>query len=426
MSRLGVDGIDALICDSAFHEAKSPRIHAIAVRPAAEFSGVLGRPGRAANVPRRRSVPPPGRGHRRRPAAHQRRYPRPPRHQPLGRRPHADAGEDDDPLEAVLPQRYWVEIKRLLVPFGKHICTGVRPVCLTCPLLEMCRQVGVTAHRSQARQVFSCRQGRRRRHTAKQKCLSRTRTLADHPLPYADGLPKRVRPPAANAPADRDLLDRFVAAAEIRRRSPGWSKPRANGPAPLPPRPPPHPDAEDACQAAFLVLARKASLHSQEKGAGQLAARGRLPRRLQPAAGRVPARGPPGAPARGRPAGSRRGRQLGRSQDGHRPGTRPFAASLPRPLILCYLEERTRDEAARLLGWGEGTLRGRLERGRSALRARLIRRGIGLSSVLLAGALEGGAVSPARAPVRLHRWGREGGIGQGRFSGPGGAESHVL
>lgn len=50
-------------------------------------------------------------------------------------------------LEAVLPERYRVEINRLLVPFGKHICTGTAPRCSTCPLLDMCRQVGVTAHR---------------------------------------------------------------------------------------------------------------------------------------------------------------------------------------------------------------------------------------------------------------------------------------
>jgi endonuclease-3 len=47
-------------------------------------------------------------------------------------------------LEAKLPQAYWVEINRLLVPFGKHICTGTRPRCSICPLLEMCQQVGVT------------------------------------------------------------------------------------------------------------------------------------------------------------------------------------------------------------------------------------------------------------------------------------------
>jgi len=46
-----------------------------------------------------------------------------------------------------LPREYWVEINRLLVPFGKHICTGRRPRCSTCPLLEMCAQVGVEAPR---------------------------------------------------------------------------------------------------------------------------------------------------------------------------------------------------------------------------------------------------------------------------------------
>ena len=46
-------------------------------------------------------------------------------------------------LEEKLPEQYWVEINRLLVPFGKHICTGNRPKCSSCPLLEMCEQVGV-------------------------------------------------------------------------------------------------------------------------------------------------------------------------------------------------------------------------------------------------------------------------------------------
>jgi endonuclease-3 len=50
-------------------------------------------------------------------------------------------------LQEELPRRYWVEINRLLVPFGKHICTGILPKCSTCPVLRYCRQVGVTAHR---------------------------------------------------------------------------------------------------------------------------------------------------------------------------------------------------------------------------------------------------------------------------------------
>jgi endonuclease-3 len=50
-------------------------------------------------------------------------------------------------LADVLPERYWVEINERLVPFGKHVCTGVAPKCSTCPVLEMCRQMGVTTHR---------------------------------------------------------------------------------------------------------------------------------------------------------------------------------------------------------------------------------------------------------------------------------------
>jgi len=50
-------------------------------------------------------------------------------------------------LQNELPQESWVEINALLVPFGKHVCTGSKPKCTTCPLLEMCRQVGVISHR---------------------------------------------------------------------------------------------------------------------------------------------------------------------------------------------------------------------------------------------------------------------------------------
>jgi endonuclease-3 len=50
-------------------------------------------------------------------------------------------------LEATLPQQHWIDINRLLVPFGKHICTGNRPRCSSCPVLDMCRQMGVEEHR---------------------------------------------------------------------------------------------------------------------------------------------------------------------------------------------------------------------------------------------------------------------------------------
>jgi endonuclease-3 len=46
-------------------------------------------------------------------------------------------------LEQKLPERHRVDINRLLVPFGKHICTGRRPRCSTCPVLDLCAQIGV-------------------------------------------------------------------------------------------------------------------------------------------------------------------------------------------------------------------------------------------------------------------------------------------
>jgi RNA polymerase sigma factor (sigma-70 family) len=53
------------------------------------------------------------------------------------------------------------------------------------------------------------------------------------------------------------------------------------------------------------------------------------------------------------------------------------------PLVLCYLQGHTCDEAARQLGWSLRTLNRRLEQGRNSLRARLARRGIALPAALL-------------------------------------------
>lgn len=46
-------------------------------------------------------------------------------------------------LEAKLPREHWLAINRLLVPFGKHVCTSRRPRCSSCPLAAMCPQIGV-------------------------------------------------------------------------------------------------------------------------------------------------------------------------------------------------------------------------------------------------------------------------------------------
>lgn len=50
-------------------------------------------------------------------------------------------------LEAQVPREQWVNINRLLMPFGKHICTGSLPRCSTCVVLPWCEQVGVERHR---------------------------------------------------------------------------------------------------------------------------------------------------------------------------------------------------------------------------------------------------------------------------------------
>ncbi len=66
------------------------------------------------------------------------------------------------------------------------------------------------------------------------------------------------------------------------------------------------------------------------------------------------------------------------------------------PLILCHLEGRTHEEAARLLGWTAGSVKGRLERGRKRLHARLSRRGLTLSAaVSLLAVSQTGAASTA-------------------------------
>lgn len=46
-------------------------------------------------------------------------------------------------LEQKIPKETWIEVNRLLVPFGKNICTGRRPRCPTCPVLPICPQIGV-------------------------------------------------------------------------------------------------------------------------------------------------------------------------------------------------------------------------------------------------------------------------------------------
>src|SRR5262249_38322205 len=72
--------------------------------------------------------------------------------------------------------------------------------------------------------------------------------------------------------------------------------------------------------------------------------------------------------------------------------------SLRGPILLCYLDGLTQDEAADRLGLPKGTLKGRLERGRDALRRRLVRRGLASAGALFPVSL-GQAITPPVSPM---------------------------
>jgi hypothetical protein len=69
--------------------------------------------------------------------------------------------------------------------------------------------------------------------------------------------------------------------------------------------------------------------------------------------------------------------------------------ALRTPLLLCYLEGRTQQQAARQLGWSFGTLRRRLEQARDRLRDRLTRRGLAPAALLAATPAAGASAVPA-------------------------------
>ncbi|MGF1513408.1 MAG: endonuclease III domain-containing protein [Elainellaceae cyanobacterium] len=50
-------------------------------------------------------------------------------------------------LEAQVARSRWVDINRILMPFGKYVCTTAVPQCSSCPVKASCAQVGVSTPR---------------------------------------------------------------------------------------------------------------------------------------------------------------------------------------------------------------------------------------------------------------------------------------
>jgi endonuclease-3 len=149
MSRLSEREIDRLIATSTFHETKAKQILAIAAAAVKEFGGEL--PADADVLMSFNGVGPKCANLALGVAAGQARISVDVHVARVSVRwGYVAPGSADQirrQLESKLPQKFWIEINRLLVPFGKHICTGRLPKCSTCPVLEYCRQAGVHAHR---------------------------------------------------------------------------------------------------------------------------------------------------------------------------------------------------------------------------------------------------------------------------------------
>ena len=158
-------------------------------------------------------------------------------------------------------------------------------------------------------------------------------------------------------------------------------------------------EAEDAFQATFLVLARRA---------GSIRKRGSAASWLHGVARRV-ASCARSAASRRRSHERRAAEMARRSADDagwddlgeavHEEIGR-LSESCRAAIVLCDLEGLTEGQAARRLGWPIGTVRSRLARGRERLRARLTRRGLALSAAV-SGSLATPEAASAAVPAVL-------------------------
>jgi RNA polymerase sigma factor (sigma-70 family) len=211
-------------------------------------------------------------------------------------------------------------------------------------------------------------------------------------------LRRLVAPPGLEHLNDGQLLERFVAAREeaaftalVRRHGPlvlGVCRRVLRGSA----------DAEDAFQATFVILFRRARA---------LERRGSLAGWLYTVAYHVALRARAGAARRRQQ--ERRVVEMPRAEchaeevwRDLQPVLDDELARLPEKyraaVLLCYVEGKTNEEAARLLRLPAGTIKSRLARARALLRRRLTRRGITLTAALLAAVLaeEASATVPTR------------------------------
>lgn len=156
-------------------------------------------------------------------------------------------------------------------------------------------------------------------------------------------------------------------------------------------------DAEDAFQATFLVLVRKA---------GSLDRRGTLSHWLYTVAYRTAVKLK--IRAARRRAREKQGLDMPATQTANenwkdlRPVLDEELNRLPAkyraPLVLCYLEGKTHLQAARDLGWPSGSVSRRMGRAREMLRQRLMRRGVAVSTALLFSLMARNAKAAALSP----------------------------